>query len=252
MKAPLPSASTEWAYFLDVDGTLLELADTPFSVQVPHDLKAIISAAQSCCGGALALISGRPIRDLDCLLGLDSLPMAGQHGLEYRDAQGHVHRHSLPPHQAQGIIRRLQALQTRHPGLLIEDKGATLAIHYRLAPALGAYLGRLLSEILLDLPELQLQRGKYVMELKPVGFDKGTAVKEFMAQAPYQGRRPVFIGDDLTDENGFHVVNEMGGLSIKVGPGRTIAQYHLSNVDAVRAWLGTMSASCEAKAKEHS
>lgn len=240
MKLTPPLASRDWAYFLDVDGTLVEIADTPGEVQVPIELKTIISLAHRCCDGALAVISGRAIRDLDLLLGLSQLPMAGQHGLEIRDTRGQLHHHALGNGWLGDIVHHLQRLQARHPGLLLEDKGATLAVHYRKVPSLGAYLSRLLKGVLALHPSLQVQRGKYVFELKPGGFDKGTAIRDLMAMPPFAGRRPVFIGDDLTDEHGFKVVNKMGGLSIKVGNGRTCAQYRLANVDAVRGWLGCM------------
>ncbi|HEU6455657.1 MAG TPA: trehalose-phosphatase [Roseateles sp.] len=241
MKLTPPPASSEWAYFLDLDGTLVEIADTPGEVHVPIELKTIISLAHRCCNGALAIISGRAIRSLDLLLGLPQLPAAGQHGLEIRDAQGHMHHHAFEHGDLRDIVHHLQHLQARHPGLLLEDKGATLAIHYRQAPGLGSYLSRLLKGVLALHPGLQVQRGKYVFELKPGGFDKGTAVRALATMPPFAGRTPVFIGDDLTDEHGFKTVNQMGGISIKVGNGRTGAQYRLACVEAVRDWLGCMA-----------
>lgn len=241
----LPQASPDWAYFLDVDGTLIELADTPTAVHVPIELKTIISLAHRGCDGALAIISGRAIRDLDLLLGLPQLPTAGQHGLEIRDARGQLHHHAFEQGDLHDIMHHLQHLKARHSGLLLEDKGATLAIHYRQAPTLGGYLSRLLKGVLAMQPGMHIQRGKYVFELKPGGIDKGTAIRTLMAMPPFAGRKPVFIGDDLTDEHGFKVINQLGGLSIKVGNGRTCAQYRLANVDAVRGWLACMTNSLE-------
>jgi trehalose 6-phosphate phosphatase len=240
IKLTPPPASPDWAYFLDVDGTLVELAETPRDVHVPIELKTIISLAYRCCDGALAIISGRAIRDLDLLLGLPQLPAAGQHGLEIRDGRGRLRHHALGNGKLHNIVHHLQHLQARHKGLLLEDKGATLAIHYRKAPALGGYLSRLLKALLTMHPELQVQRGKYVFELKPGGFDKGTAITDLMTLPPFAGRKPVFIGDDLTDEHGFKAINKMGGLSIKVGNGRTCAHYRVAGVEAVRDWLGCM------------
>ena len=245
IKLTLPPASPDWAYFLDVDGTLVEIAATPGEVRVPIELKTIISLAYQSCDGALAVISGRAISDLDLLLGLPQLPIAGQHGLEIRNARGELQHHSLADSGFSGIVHHLQHLQAKHPGLLLEDKGATLAIHYRLAPQLGSYLARLLKGLLVMRPGLQLQRGKYVYELKPGGFDKGTAVSELMSMPPFAARTPVFIGDDLTDEHGFKVINQMGGLSIKVGNGRTCARYRISSVDAVHGWLACMAEDAE-------
>jgi trehalose 6-phosphate phosphatase len=241
MKLTPPAAEPGWAYFLDVDGTLVEIAETPGEVRVPIELKTNISLAHQSCNGALAIISGRAIRDLDLLLGLPQLPAAGQHGLEIRDARGEIRRHAFGEGNLGDIVQQLQQVQAQYPELLLEDKGATLAIHYRRAPALGSYLSRLLKGLLPQHPGMHLQRGKYVYELKPGGFDKGTAIRELMSMPPFAGRRPVFIGDDLTDEHGFKVINQLDGLSIKVGNGRTCARYRLADVDAVRGWLECMT-----------
>jgi len=241
-KASLPPPSPRWAYFLDVDGTLLEFADSPSDVQVDDVLPGFISAVSRRCNGALALISGRSLYDLDLRLGMPELPMAGQHGLERRDGFGRVYRHTVSPVCLKALAAEIASLCGRHPGLLLEDKGATLAVHYRRVPRLGGYVYRLLA----DWVErnggggLQLQKGKHVIEVKPAGYDKGSAIREFMTQAPFSGRRPVFIGDDLTDEHGFAYINNVGGISVKVGSGRTEAHYRLPNVSEVRAWLSEM------------
>lgn len=237
----LPPPSTDWAYFLDVDGTLLYLADTPDTVSVPDTLKSMIAESFARCGGALAVISGRSLRSLEKLFPLPRLPMAGQHGLERRDGYGHVHAHALSPAVTRAVLNWLSPLQKRHPGLLLENKGGTLAIHYRLAPRLGGYLHRGIGTAVPELRGLHVQKGKYVLELKPQGYDKGTAIQEFMLHPPFRGRCPVFIGDDLTDEHGFVAVNAMRGISVKVGRGKTQARYRLPDVDAVRTWLGAMT-----------
>jgi len=127
----------------------------------------------------------------------------------------------------------------RHPGLLLEDKGLTLALHYRKAPHLGAYACRLMSRLLNEAgKDLEIQRGKCVVEIKPAGFDKGTAVGEYLSEPPFKTRRPVFIGDDLNDEHGFAEVNQLDGISIKVGKGASCARFRLPDVAAVRHWLG--------------
>lgn len=233
-----PAPSVDWAYFLDVDGTLIDLADTPDTVRVDTALLHLIRDLHRRASGALALVSGRSLSDLDRLLGDLRLPMAGQHGLERRDGQGHIHRQPIPPARLRAIVERLASLRRRHPGLLLEDKGASLAVHYRLAPRLGGYLHRLLGEAARDAAGgLELQAGKRVVEIKPAGHDKGGAIGEFMSRHPFSGRTPVFIGDDLTDEHGFTMVNRLGGISIKVGSGRSQADYRLAGVAAVRAWL---------------
>lgn len=236
-KAPLPSARSDWAYFLDVDGTLIELAANPGAVRVDDALLGLVARLHHACGGALALISGRSLADLERLLGSVRIPLAGQHGLERRDAQGRLHTHATPQAVKRGLRQRLDALVARHPGLLLEDKGLTLALHYRQAPQLAAWLHRQLTDWVAANEGLQLQKGKRVLEIKPAGFDKGSAIAEFMAESPFHGRRPVFIGDDVTDEHGFARVNLLDGLTVKVGAGKTAARHRLAAATAVRSWL---------------
>ncbi len=236
----LPNPSPSWAYFLDVDGTLIELADTPDAIHVDYLLLALIENLHQKVGGALALISGRSLADLDHHLKMLGLPIAGQHGLERRDNSGNIHRHSISPISSELFTKRLASLMARHPGLYIENKEATLAIHYRLAPHLGGCLHRLLKDMVLQMKGLQLQPGKRVLEIKPSGYDKGSAIEEYMTESPFTGRRVVFIGDDLTDEHGFAVVNRLDGYSIKVGAGRTCANYRLNGIDSVRSWLAKL------------
>jgi trehalose 6-phosphate phosphatase len=236
-RTALPRARPEWAYFLDVDGTLIEFADSPGGVHVDDALLGLVARLHHACGGALALVSGRCLADLEQRLGSVRVPLAGQHGLERTDAAGRRHAHAPPPAARRELRRRLDAVVARHPGLLLEDKGLTLALHYRQAPALAAWLHRLLAGWVAADDDLRLQKGKRVLEIKPAGFDKGSAIAEFMAEPPFHGRVPVFIGDDATDEHGFARVNLLGGHSIKVGPGRTAARYRLADVSAVRGWL---------------
>ena len=243
MSAKLPTALAHWAYFLDVDGTLLELADRPEAVHVDKVLLRLICRVHERSDGALALVSGRSLADLDRRLGQPKLPSAGQHGLEMRDSSGHIHRRSTPNTKHKAIADKLMGLVDKYSGLLVEDKGETVAVHYRLAPRLGGYLHRLMRRMVREDGEgLSLQVGKRVVEIKPGGYDKGTAILDFMAEPPFRGRRPVFIGDDLTDEPGFAVVNRLDGVSVKVGRGRSIARYRLRNVAAVREWLEALVA----------
>lgn len=235
-----PAPETAWAYFLDVDGTLLDIAETPDAVIVDKQLLELIAQLHRASGGALALVSGRNISDLERLLGMSRLPMAGLHGLERRDVAGRLWIHAAPPEAKCAIKAALTPIQERHPGLLLEDKGLTLALHYRQAPRLGAYVHRLMRQLAASAGSgLELQCGKKVVEIKPAGIDKGSAVSEYLNEPPFSQRRPVFIGDDLNDEHGFAEVNRVDGISIKVGPGRTCARYRLANVAAVRHWLGS-------------
>lgn len=234
-----PAPEVGWAYFLDVDGTLIDIAATPDAVLVDKQLLDLIAQLHRACGGALALVSGRAISDLEGLLGMSRLPMAGLHGLERRDVTGRLWIHAAPPDAKCVIKAALMPLQERHPGLFLEDKGLTLALHYRQAPTLAAYVHRLMRQLLATAGDgLELQCGKMVVEIKPTGIDKGSAVREYLNEPPFCQRRPVFIGDDLNDEHGFAEVNRLNGISIKVGLGKSCARYRLTDVDAVRHWLG--------------
>jgi trehalose 6-phosphate phosphatase len=236
-----PTACIEWAYFLDVDGTLLDIADTPNAVCVDTALLDLIACLYRESGGAMALVSGRAISDLEKLLGTLRLPVAGQHGLERRDAAGRLWMHAASPTAKCAIKEALAPVLERHPGLLLEDKGLTLALHYRLAPHLASYAHRLMGRLAEAASAgLEVQLGKRVAEVKPSGIDKGTAVAEYLLESPFKGRRPVFIGDDLNDEHGFAEVNKLDGISIKVGKGQSCARYRLPDVAAVRRWLGNV------------
>lgn len=234
-----PAASLDWAYFLDVDGTLIEIAETPDAACVDTALLDLIARLYRESGGAMALVSGRAISDLEKLLGTFRLPLAGQHGLERRDASGRLWMHAAPPAAKCAIKEALAPVLERHPGLLLEDKGLTLALHYRKAPHLASYAQRLMTRLVQEANAgLEVQRGKCIAEIKPAGIDKGTAVSEYLAESPFLGRRPVFIGDDLNDEHGFAEVNRLDGISIKVGKGKSCARFRLADVAAVRRWLG--------------
>jgi trehalose 6-phosphate phosphatase len=237
-----PAARAEWAYFLDVDGSLVDIAETPGAICLDAALLELVARLQRACGGALALVSGRSLADLEARLGGLDVCLAGQHGLEWRDGFGQVHRQATVPAEGEVLRdllrRRVEPLIARHPGLLLEDKGHSLAIHYRQAPRLAAYIHRLVRGLVAEAgAQWCVQRGKRVVEIRPAGVDKGLALERFMRQAPFAGRRPVFVGDDLTDEHGFEVANRQGGLSIKVGAGRSLARWRLPDAAAVRSWL---------------
>lgn len=239
----LPPLSADWAIFLDVDGTLLEYAERPDAVRAEAPVFRLLEALQRGTGGALALISGRALADLDRLFAPLTLPLAGQHGVERRDAAGRVHRHAFPSHLLRRTAARIGAFAARHEGLLFEDKGHNLALHFRLAPQLGGAAQAALREAAAQLGgDFEVQEGKMVVELKPSGRDKGMAIEEFMREAPFAGRTAVFIGDDLTDEFGFGVVNRLGGHSVKVGPGASAARHRIADAAAVRALLAAWAA----------
>lgn len=227
------------AFFLDVDGTLLDIADHPHLVRIDDDLGRLLNALRDAAGGAVALISGRSVAEIDRLFANPGFCVAGQHGAERRDFSGRMHRHEVPLAGLRRAGRRLRRLVAEHPALVIEDKGMNLALHYRLAPQLGPEVERALHGLAGDLgAAFELQAGKMVLEIKPSGRNKGTAIAEYMREEPFRGRLPVFIGDDLTDEYGFALVNRIGGDSIKVGEGESAARWRLPDARAVRAWLG--------------
>jgi trehalose 6-phosphate phosphatase len=234
----LPPPQRDWAYFFDIDGTLVDFADAPGGARPDAALRSLIAELHRAAGGAVALISGRAIPDIDALMDGVHLPAAGQHGTERRDAAGRITHHAAPVDQLDWAHDRLAEAAARHAGLLLEHKGLSLALHYRRAPRLAGYAHKLVRSLAPRLGgQYCIQRGKRIVELKPAGKDKGAAVLEFMEEPPFKGRTAVFVGDDLTDEYGFATVNRLGGHSIKVGPGRTAARFRLRDVASVRAWL---------------
>jgi trehalose 6-phosphate phosphatase len=237
-RPPLPSPSASWALFLDVDGTLLEVAERPDAVRVDPALARLMARLHRATAGALGLVSGRSVAGLDALFAPLVLPAAGQHGLERRDAAGKVHQHPFPVPPLRRAAERLAEFAARHAGLLLEDKGANLALHYRQAPQLAEAARGAASAAAAELGAgFELQAGKMVFEIKPGGRDKGLAIEEFMREPPFRGRTPVFVGDDATDEYGFGVVNRLGGHAIKVGAGPSCARWRLGDAAEVRDWL---------------
>lgn len=233
-----PPPRLEWGYFFDIDGTLVDFTDTPAAAPLDHDLRRLLMDLYRSSGGAVALISGRAIADIDRLFPDTRFPAAGQHGIERRDHAGSINRHTFPTQPLEWARERLAAATTGKPGLLVEDKGLSLALHYRRAPRLAGYAHRVARSLLRHVgTHYTLQSGKRVVELKPAGTDKGVAVVEFLREAPFCGRTPVFVGDDATDEYGFATVNRLHGHSIKVGRGPTAARWRLSNAEAVQQWL---------------
>lgn len=236
--ASVPLPEENWAYFFDLDGTLIDIGESPQGVHIDRGLRRLVEELYRSAGGAVALISGRSIADIDRLFPGVQLPAAGQHGIERRDFSGRIFRHAFPSSQLDRLRERIAEAVARNSGLLLEDKGLSLALHYRRRPRLGGYAHRLLRSLQAQLgPEYCLQSGKRVVEVKPAGTDKGGAIREFMREPTFRGRTPVFVGDDMTDEYGFDTVNRLGGHSVKVGPGRTVARFRLPNVRAVRQWL---------------
>jgi len=233
----MPPFQPDWAFFLDVDGTLVDIAETPEAVDPgPHEIALLKRLAAQ---APVALISGRSLARIDELFAPLVLPAAGQHGVERRGADGKRHRHRFPVAALKPAAGGIRSFAERHKGLVFEDKGASVALHYRKAPQLAAVAQTAVRDAAAPLGEaVEVQHGKMVVELKPAGCDKGKAIEAFMREAPFSGRTPVFIGDDVTDEYGFRTVNRLGGHSVKVGEGLSAARWRLADPAAARAWLG--------------
>lgn len=241
---PLPT--TAWCLFLDVDGTLLELADHPGAVFVDPALKKLLNGLRDAADGAVALISGRTIRDLDRLFADPTLPLAGMHGCERRDADGKLHVAPVALEQLSQVRAGLQRMVARHPGLMLEDKGAGLALHFLKARELEHELRAEVSLLAAPLvPQFALLDGHAVIEVKPAAHTKDSAVTEFMEETPFRGRQPIFIGDDRTDYGGFAAVRRFDGLAVAVGD-RVKADWWLPGPAAVREWLGQLASSVSA------
>lgn len=235
-----PAIADDWALFLDVDGTLLDFALAPDAVRVPDGLVATLAALQRRLDGALGLVSGRPLAQLDALFAPLRLPAAGLHGLECR-LECRADR-SVAAAETPVPLRALQhnadAVVARYPGALAEDKGSTVALHWRGNPAAGPALVALAEAALPWLPGYRLQPGDQVIELRPGGADKGIAIAAMLANPVFRGRQPVFVGDDLTDEHGFQVVLDHAGLAVLVGDRQpSAARHRLAAPAAVLAWL---------------
>jgi trehalose 6-phosphate phosphatase len=232
-----PPPSLDWCLFLDVDGTLIELTETPFDTRASDELKAVLKEVEERLGGALALVSGRSVEYLDGLFAPLRLPSAGLHGIERRKATGIMHGASFADAQLDHARTALKEFVQDHAGTLLEDKGRTVAVHFRMAPQFEPEVREAVTDIAAALgTNYHVQAGSMMLEIKPRGFNKGSAVKAFMQEPPFSGRRPVYLGDDLTDLDGFRVVDALGGVSIAVGE-RVQGQYRLDDPAAVREWL---------------
>lgn len=240
---PAPSSSCiAWCLFLDVDGTLLDIAPAPDAVQVGTALKEVLHAASVALGGALALVSGRPIAALDQLFAPRHWPAAGLHGLERRDALGRLHRPVTDSRALDGARRALGILAAHTPGILVEDKSQSLALHYRTAPEQESLLRRTVHAVASELgADYHVLEGQCVFEIKPALATKADAVRAFLRESPFAGRRPIYVGDDVTDLDGFAAVERAGGLSVAVGD-RVSARMHLASPAQVRQLLAGLAA----------
>lgn len=234
-KPPWPASP---AVFLDLDGTLLEIAEHPDAVTPSGQLRRILAKLPAATGGAIALISGRTVEDVDRIVAPCRLAVAGVHGTQRRSSEGRMEKAPTSVEWVGRLRPDLARFVELHPGLLLEDKVFSLAVHYRGRPELENLVLEFLADLELP-PDVERLRGRKVVELKSSRTDKGKAIRAFMAERPFLGRTPVFVGDDVTDEAGFRVVNEMGGVSVKVGNGPTAAAWELPDVSRVLSWLNS-------------
>jgi trehalose 6-phosphate phosphatase len=232
---PPPLLPRGAALFLDFDGTLAPIAPRPQDVHLPSWVVPTLQRLRQALDGALVVVSGRPLADLDLFLAPLRLPAAGVHGVERRLADGRIRVHSGTPPAA--VIEAAQGLVAAHRGLLVESKPGGLALHYRLSPELEALCVQTIDAAVAGCPDWQALRGKCVVEVKQRRVSKGAVVRAFLAEPGFAGRVPVFVGDDATDEDGICEAQAAGGFGVKVGEGASIARHRLGDVQAVSRWL---------------
>jgi trehalose 6-phosphate phosphatase len=232
----------EFAVLLDIDGTLLDLAPTPREVWVPPDLSKTLNRLLDKTSGAVALVSGRSLNDIDLIFAPEQFPAVGGHGAEMRlESDSEAVATHAPPMDKE-LKRRLAAIAKLSPGILLEDKGYSLALHYRLAPHAEKAIYAAVSLIRADLPNapIEVMPGKCVCEIKHSGFNKASGVIELMTHDPFKGRRPIFIGDDVTDESVFAIMPELRGLAFSVGRRAKGVVSHFDEPRDVRQWLARL------------
>ncbi|GAA0579944.1 trehalose-phosphatase [Rhizomicrobium electricum] len=223
-----------WALFLDIDGTLIDIAPRPQDVVVPADLPGLLQAVSDRLGGALALVSGRALEIIDRLMAPLRLPAAAEHGAIVRLPDGSVQTcvaRSVPL----SWRKRLRVETKDWTGVLVGEKHASVAVHYRLAPEHEEDVRALVMRITADDPDFEVLPARMAFEIRPRGADKGTAIRRFLETAPFRGRVPVFVGDDVTDEDGFAVARDAGGLGLHV------ARDFDGETANVRRWLKTVA-----------
>ena len=240
---PLPSTNLrDIAVLLDIDGTILDIAPTPGAVIVPASLRQALTRLSRETGGALALVSGRSLDDIDLLFAPLRLPAIGGHGAELRPSPNDAIEIEAHPLDG-GLRNRLAELAVGAPGILVEDKGYSFAVHYRLAPEQEGRVKQAVAAIQADWPKepIEVLPGKSVVEIKSSGFHKGAAIRELMRHKPFAGRRPVFVGDDTTDESGFAVMPEFNGMGFSVGRRVPGTAHCFPAPSDVRRWLEHLS-----------
>ena len=239
----LTSDLSECAILLDIDGTILDIAPAPQEVWVPPMLRQTLGRLQELTGGALALVSGRKLADIDLIFAPLQLAAIGGHGAELRPVPGTEPRTRVGS-LSKDLKRKLATLTELGPGIIAEDKGYSLALHYRLAPDQGPALRAAIAGICAQMAPatVDVLPGKLVFEVKPAGVSKATAVRELMNYPPFNNRHPIFIGDDTTDEPVFGIIPDFGGLGFSVGRIVAGVHGHFDTPQDVRLWLARIVA----------
>ena len=250
MLSPAPSAHlpllpldlNKVALYLDFDGTIADIVVDPALVHVDEISIIHLTSLSRKLGGALAIVSGRSISDIDQRLKPLVLPVAGVHGLTRRTADGLVEMATVDESLVGRVTAALEPFVYKHPGLLLEPKWGAIAVHYRARPELAEACFETLSAAALTVQKsAEIVNGKMVVEAKFARYNKGTAVRSFASEFPFRGRRPVFAGDDVTDEDGFAAVIELGGVAAKVGAGPSVATTRFKSAAEFREWLGLIA-----------
>ena len=237
-----PLYLNEVALFLDFDGTIVDIVMDPGAVRVDDASILNLTTLWRRLGGALAIVSGRSIAEIDEHLKPLVLPVAGVHGLTRRASGGQVEMASVDESIVGGVATMLEPFVYAYPGLILEPKWGAIALHYRARPELAeACYAALAAATATYSPSAEIVHGKMVVEAKFARFNKGTAVRSFAAESPFNGRRPIFIGDDVTDEDGFAAVIEMGGVAAKVGTGPSVATTRFKSAAEFRKWMGLIA-----------
>ena len=236
------ASAAHWALFFDFDGTLVDIADRPQSIVLPPDVPSNLERLSQRLGGALAIITGRRIGEIDILMAPYQFDIAGVHGAELRLSPAAQQR---PPERSEAFAALLPELRRRFEdaGLLVEDKGASVAVHWRLHPHFEQTVTGFMAQAAESLaPDYRLQLGKAVAEILPTGSSKASILAKILGSPRYAGRRPLFVGDDLTDEEGFGLVNRLGGTSVRIGSGPSLARYLLPDAAHLRRHLARWAA----------
>jgi trehalose 6-phosphate phosphatase len=229
MAPPLPPIARS-ALLLDLDGTLLDIAPAPDKVMVPSGLRGTLHALRPLLGDALAVITGRPVETIDALLGDAPFAVAGEHGGAIRHGPGLALERPNLPAPSEAWLAAAGRIAAAHPGALLERKARGFAMHFRAVPSAGPELHDALAALLAESADFELLAGQMMWEVRPRGVDKGTAAARLMARAPFLGRLPVFIGDDVTDEDGIAEASALGGVGLRVPD-------TFGDAAGVRAWL---------------